>query len=80
MFGKTSDDGYKLIEGLEQIPELKSVPKVVISYAINQSDMGLREKEKALNSGFKVAYGKIPDFPPLEQLLIHARPNQGIMQ
>ncbi len=69
LMGESREDGYKLIKQLHEVDTLKDVPIVVCSKLINDSDLGRKEKERSLSTpGLVAAYGKIPNFPPAEEL------------
>lgn len=72
ILGGFKEDGYGLIEELQKIDDLKDIPIIVCSKLINDSDLGLAEKEECRkHPGVREAYSKFPDYPSAEEFLKH---------
>jgi CheY-like chemotaxis protein len=70
LMGGARSDGYTLIKDINRVRALKNIPIIVCSKLINSSSFGRIEKEKCLKlPGVVAAYGKVPDFPPIGDLL-----------
>lgn len=74
LLGSSQNDGMKVIRRLQQIPSLEKVPIVVCSKFINNSDVGKAMQRECLDMpGVVAAYGKIPSYPDIWELLVHAK-------
>jgi CheY-like chemotaxis protein len=76
MKGRGAEDGYRLINEIQSIPQLENVPIIVVSKQINSSRHGIEQKKRALSTpGVVGAYGKVPNYPDLdiivENMLLH---------
>lgn len=74
LIGQDREDGYRLIKEISKIKALDGIPIAVCSKLINDSLRGKAEREFCLTSpGVKAVFGKIPDFPPANDLLAIAK-------
>ena len=71
VMGSGRDDGYLLIDALQDVRFVSGMPSVVVcSKLITNSPMGEQEKARALKApGVVAAFSKFPELPSAEQFL-----------